>query len=81
MGRVFCFCHTVQSLTEVKRQKKSDKSISSSCTELFINKSVAEWLYIFYLYFENAKEALVPPKPNLFDKDTLTCLSWADNGT
>jgi hypothetical protein len=34
-----------------------------------------------YLYFENANEALVPPKPKLFEIDTLTSFCWAHNGT
>jgi hypothetical protein len=34
-----------------------------------------------YLYFEKASEALVPPKPKLFDNATLTSFCCADNGT
>ena len=27
---------------------------------------------VHHLYLENAREALVPPNPKLFDRDTLT---------
>jgi hypothetical protein len=33
------------------------------------------------LYFENAKEALVPPNPKLFDIETLTSFCCAERGT
>jgi hypothetical protein len=33
------------------------------------------------VYFENAKQALVPPNPKLFEIDTLTTFSCGDIGT
>jgi hypothetical protein len=30
----------------------------------------------FYLSFENTSDAFVPPNPKLFERDTLTSLSW-----
>jgi hypothetical protein len=35
----------------------------------------------YCLYFENAKEALVPPNPKLFDIETLTFFCCAERGT